>query len=102
MLKDWISQQINLAFEKGQSIVGMEDISDWCRAVINQRLSQNKDSLLKWIFNSEQVSVNKIQIHLSNRAFKERKLCFIRTTDDNIIMKADYGKTKRIIMAFET
>lgn len=94
LLKDWISQQINLAFENGQSIVGMEDISDWCRAVINQRLSQNKDSLLKWIFNSEQVSANKIQIHLSNRAFKERKLCFIRTTDDNIIMKADYGKNK--------
>lgn len=94
LLKDWISQQINLAFENGQSIVGMEDISDWCRAVINQRLSQNKDSLLKWIFNSEQVSVNKIQIHLSNRAFKERKLCFIRTTDDHIIMKADYGKNK--------
>lgn len=59
MLKDWISQQINLAFENGQSIVGMEDISDWCRAVINQRLSQNKDSLLKWIFNSEQVSAKK-------------------------------------------
>lgn len=47
----------------------MEDISDWCRAVINQRLSQNKDSLLKWIFNSEQVSANKIQIHLSNGTF---------------------------------
>ena len=47
----------------------MEDSSDWCRAVINQRLSQNKDSLLKWIFNSEQVSANKIQIHLSNGAF---------------------------------
>ncbi len=59
LLKDWISQQINLAFENGQSIVGMEDISDWCRAVINQRLSQNKDSLLKWIFNSEQVSAKK-------------------------------------------
>lgn len=93
-LKDWIFQQINLAFDNGQSIVGMEDISDWCRAVINQRLSQNKDSLLKWIFNSEQVSVKKIRIHLSNRAFREKKLHFIKTTDDNIIMKADYGKSK--------
>lgn len=25
LLKDWISQQINLAFENGQSIVGMEE-----------------------------------------------------------------------------
>lgn len=105
LLKDWISQQINLAFENGQSIVGMEDISDWCRAVINQRLSQNKDSLLKWIFNSEQVSANKIQIHLSNRTFKERKLCFIRTTDDHsaeflmkgifaFVLQINYGKNR--------
>ena len=54
-LKDWMFQQINFAFENGQAIVGMEEISDWCRSVINQRLSQNKDSLLRWIFNSEQV-----------------------------------------------
>lgn len=93
-LKDWIFRQINLAFENGQSIVGIEEISDWCRAVINQRLSQNKDLLLKWIFNSEQVSAKNIRIHLSDETFTNRQLCFKRTDSDAVIMAFDYGKSK--------
>lgn len=93
-LKDWIFRQINLAFENGQSIVGIEEISDWCRAVINQRLSQNKDLLLKWIFNSEQVSAKNIRIHLSDETFTNRQLCFKRTDSDAVAMVFDYGKSK--------
>lgn len=93
-LKDWMFQQINFAFENGQAIVGMEEISDWCRSVINQRLSQNKDSLLRWIFNSEQVFAKNIRFHISNGEFKERQLRYIRTADDDIIMEVGYGKNK--------
>lgn len=61
-LFSWISKQIGIAIEKGAHSVPVIEIAGQLEELLNNRLKENKNNLVKAIFNSGKISAGKIAI----------------------------------------
>lgn len=71
-LSEWLISQMETAIQKKKHIAPLEDISEMLSNVLNKGLEKNKDSFVRRIFNSDNVSIGKLSIDLGD--FKGRIL----------------------------
>ena len=71
-LSEWLISQMKTAIQKKKHIAPLEDISEMLSNVLNKGLEKNKDNFVRRIFNSDNVSIGKLSIDLSD--FKGRIL----------------------------
>ncbi len=71
-LSEWLISQMKTAIQKKKHIAPLEDISEMLSSVLNKGLEKNKDSFVRRIFNSDNVSIGKLSIDLGD--FKGRIL----------------------------
>ena len=64
LLFDWIIKQIDTAKEKGEHKVSFNEIRELLNKFLNNQLIVNKDNLVRHIFNSQNVGIEKLQIQL--------------------------------------
>ena len=79
-LLDWIIMQINISFEKKEHRVSLGEISRLLNTFLNIQLEKNKENLLKWIFNSQSIEIEKIEIQFENLKDKYMYLKFNEAT----------------------
>ncbi len=60
----WLCTQIDIVMEKKKHLVSLEPVSGILSQILNSELKRNKDSLVRRIFNSENVSIGKLAIEL--------------------------------------
>lgn len=71
-LSEWLISQMETAIQNKKHIVPLEDVSEMLSNVLNKGLEKNKDSFVRRIFNSDNVSIGKLSIDLGD--FKGRSL----------------------------
>lgn len=66
ILTDWIAAQVKIAWECGSNTVGIGEVADELQQVLDQEIEQNKDNLVKRIFNSPEVKIKELRIELQD------------------------------------
>lgn len=65
-LMEWIRAQVALACEQGEHIAQVCEIEKELQALLQEGLRQNKDNLVKKIFNSSDVTIRDLQVELKD------------------------------------
>lgn len=100
-LFEWITDQIDTAMQKGSHTVLIGETVDAVQSVLQERLNQNKEEIVRKIFNSSDIKIEKLQIEFIdsdefslNFIFKEeRGLLYLFTeSGDRFIIRTSVGK----------
>ena len=91
-LSEWLISQMKTAIQKKKHIAPLEDISEMLSSVLNKGLEKNKDSFVRRIFNSDNVSIGKLSIDLGD--FKGRILDIeLNEQTEFLSLSIDSGQT---------
>lgn len=102
-LIQWITEQINIAIEKGNYVVSLNGIYSILFDVINDCLKIKKDELVRWIFNSSSVEIGVLEIQTEkSKKIEDIKCEFIYKKNGEIdTIEIRCGKNGFIISAVE-
>lgn len=65
VLMKWLKKQIKIAWEKGSCTCKAEEMADIIQLILDIRLRENKENLVKKIFNSPDVKIKELKIRLT-------------------------------------
>ena len=78
-LTKWFRKQITVAWERGIYTVGVSEISSILQSILDKGLKRNKNRLVRKIFNSDDLGIEKLQIELKD--LDEVSLHFVKVKD---------------------
>lgn len=86
-LHNWLREKMEQTMNTGFDESGVVEILDTCESLINYYLRNNKEKLLAWIFNSEKVTIGKIEIRLNPGEIGKKRVRFAKKSENDIFMR---------------
>lgn len=100
MMFDWAKKQLDLILKQEKCIVSIKSIIDKLQAYLNEKVKQNKNELMKKIFNSRDVVIQELEIKL--KVLDNASLYFKHTHNDKIVVVGlkDMDMDQKITVVF--
>ena len=88
-IEDWIVEQIDVAREIKEHTVCIRDISRTMESFLNEQIKEKKHSFIKNIFNSDNISIGKLEIKFED--LSEETLKFYMNDNGSLIVEKENG-----------
>ena len=96
-LESWMTEQIQIAKKTGRHEVMLSEVHELLSAVLNDGLKRHKNRLARWIFNSQDLSIGRIEIEIGDLS---KEVLHFQVEADKALVFTDgkyrYGLAKSI------